>query len=551
MTRTLMFVVICQPGGCVANSIQGERSNAELRRVARALRIAVALVIGCTMSIAVFSAAASAPAQAADDGARAISLYNIHNNENITIVYKRDGRFVPDAVEKLNWFLRDWRQDEPTKMDPRLFDLLWEIHNELGSTRPIHIISGYRSPKTNAMLRRTRGGQARRSQHMIGKAIDVHFPDVSVRKLRYAALIRQVGGVGYYPNSNKPFVHVDTGRVRHWPRMSRTELALLFPNGRTRHVPSDRKPLRGSDHVKAKKSNPDLAQVVARYHTLRNAPPSSWSTATRLAEAPQPARPKLVGRGTAAHDTARRSVQDQPPAVPQRMSRAQLRVASAVPRPRIPRAEPVPRLTGAPKLARDSQQRVAAKMLRHLASLQNDAAAAARIARPPVGGTVAGGASVIPPTAEDARRDAGPMSDAPDGPNWTTTSSYDEDHPEALAYSPFPISPYLTATSSIDDDALVVMRHPDLKKTIAMLSEADAEPMTAFVRGPAIVTQTGMKRFSGAAIHLTIGLKAAVRTQMQRSVAERGNHAPGGVGQTAQLAAQLTEPQSNEALARR
>ncbi|MEL7302574.1 MAG: DUF882 domain-containing protein, partial [Pseudomonadota bacterium] len=188
------------------------------------------------------------PAQAARE--RVISLYNIHTKENITVVFKRGGTYDAKALKRLNWFLRDWRQGSSTKIDPKLFDLLADIHSELGSQRPIHVISAYRSPKTNAMLRKTRGGQARKSRHMRGQAIDVHFPDVPVRQLRYSALVRQVGGVGYYPTSSIPFVHVDTGSVRHWPRMNRTELALLFPKG-SRHVPSDRKPLKATDYLKA------------------------------------------------------------------------------------------------------------------------------------------------------------------------------------------------------------------------------------------------------------------------------------------------------------
>lgn len=92
-----------------------------------------------------------APTDAANE--RAISFYNIHTRENLTIVYKRNGKYIKSALEKLNWFLRDWRANVPTKMDPKLFDLLADIHRELGSERPIHVISGFRSPKTNAMLR--------------------------------------------------------------------------------------------------------------------------------------------------------------------------------------------------------------------------------------------------------------------------------------------------------------------------------------------------------------------------------------------------------------
>lgn len=77
--------------------------------------------------------------------ARTISLHNIHNKETITVLYKQDGRYIPEAMTKINWILRDWRKDEPTTMDPALIDLLWEVHTELGSKEPIHIISGFRS----------------------------------------------------------------------------------------------------------------------------------------------------------------------------------------------------------------------------------------------------------------------------------------------------------------------------------------------------------------------------------------------------------------------
>ena len=88
----------------------------------------------------------------------------------------KNGKRIPDAMEKINWILRDWRKDEPTEMDPDLIDLVWEVHNELGSAEPIHIISAFRSRATNDMLRRTAGGQASESRHILGKAMDVHFP---------------------------------------------------------------------------------------------------------------------------------------------------------------------------------------------------------------------------------------------------------------------------------------------------------------------------------------------------------------------------------------
>lgn len=185
-------------------------------------------------------------AHAAGD-TRSLSFYNIHTKEKLTITYKRDGKFDTDGMKQINHMMRDWRRDEPTDMDPELIDTIWEIYQDVGSEEPIHLVSGYRSSKTNAKLRRRGGGQARKSQHILGKAADLHFPDVPVKKLRNSALVRQVGGVGYYPKSGLPFVHVDTGRVRSWPRVPRQELALLFPDGNTQHIPSDGRPLTKRD----------------------------------------------------------------------------------------------------------------------------------------------------------------------------------------------------------------------------------------------------------------------------------------------------------------
>ncbi len=209
------------------------------------------------------------PAALANGTQRTIAFFNIHTKETLRVVYKRNGRYQTDALKRINWILRDWRRDISTNMDPRVIDLAWEIHKELGSRAPIHVISGYRSPKTNAMLRRTRGGQARRSQHILGKALDMHFPDVPVWRLRYAGLIRERGGVGFYPRSSKPFVHIDTGRVRHWPRMGRYELALLFPSGKTLHVPRGGKPITRDDTVIARQRHTQLASRVAAYHDAR------------------------------------------------------------------------------------------------------------------------------------------------------------------------------------------------------------------------------------------------------------------------------------------
>ena len=121
------------------------------------------------------------------------------------------------------------------------------MHEELGSKEPINIICGYRSAGTNEMLRRTVGGQAKQSQHITGKAIDITFPDVPLKRMRYSALIRERGGVGYYPTSGIPFVHVDTGERPHVAADAALELALLFPNGRSKYIPDDGGPITPRD----------------------------------------------------------------------------------------------------------------------------------------------------------------------------------------------------------------------------------------------------------------------------------------------------------------
>jgi uncharacterized protein YcbK (DUF882 family) len=237
-----------------------------------------------------FALVADAPGSDAD-AQRTLSLYNIHTKETLTAVYKKDGRYVPEEMQRINWLLRDWRRDETTTMDPELIDLLWEIQSELGSKEPIHIISGYRSRTTNEMLRRTVGGQASQSRHILGKAADVHFPDIPLRMLRYSALIREKGGVGYYPTSAIPFVHVDVDRPRAWPRLPRAELALLFPSGRTQHLPEDGDPITPADVREAKVKRVDLVAQLAEFHALRGGPRLPVQTAALAPPLPQLLQP--------------------------------------------------------------------------------------------------------------------------------------------------------------------------------------------------------------------------------------------------------------------
>ncbi len=167
----------------------------------------------------------------AEGETRTISLHHIHTNEDLTVTYKVNGRYDEKALGKIDQLLRDWREDKPTHMDPHLIDLLWEVHREVGAKEPIWIVCGYRSPSTNSTLRKRSSGVAKFSQHMQGKAIDFYIPGVPLDQLRAAGLRAQRGGVGYYPSSGAPFVHLDTAGVRHWPRMPEAQLASVLSKG--------------------------------------------------------------------------------------------------------------------------------------------------------------------------------------------------------------------------------------------------------------------------------------------------------------------------------
>ena len=229
-------------------------------------------------------------------GDRTISFYHIHTQERLTVTYKKAGRFVPEAMKQINWIMRDWRKNQAIEIDPETIDLAWEMHTELGSRDAISIICGYRSHGTNEQLRRTVGGQASQSQHITGKAIDITFPDVPLKRMRYSALIRERGGVGYYPTSGIPFVHVDTARVRSWPRLPRYELALVFPEGRSKHMPADGGPITPADVRVAQSKYRELAVQIAEFHDARRGLKAPTLVAAATSAAPlapaQPAAPQ-------------------------------------------------------------------------------------------------------------------------------------------------------------------------------------------------------------------------------------------------------------------
>lgn len=145
---------------------------------------------------------------------RRLSLYHTHTRESLDISYARDGKYLAPALDRINDFLSDFRTGDVTEVDPELLDVLFDVREALGSTETFEVISAYRSPATNEMLRSNSSGVARNSQHLLGTAIDVRLRGTETSALRDAAIELERGGVGYYPESD--FVHIDTGRVRQW-----------------------------------------------------------------------------------------------------------------------------------------------------------------------------------------------------------------------------------------------------------------------------------------------------------------------------------------------
>jgi uncharacterized protein YcbK (DUF882 family) len=153
-------------------------------------------------------------ARAGTEAARQLAFYNLHTGESLRAVYWEGGRYLEDGLAEIDYVLRDFRTGEVRSIDPKLLDLVHRLRRTMDDDEPVHVISGYRSPATNAMLARRSNGVAKNSYHVKGMAIDLRLPDRRLADLRAAAMALAGGGVGYYPKSN--FVHVDTGPVRAW-----------------------------------------------------------------------------------------------------------------------------------------------------------------------------------------------------------------------------------------------------------------------------------------------------------------------------------------------
>jgi uncharacterized protein YcbK (DUF882 family) len=182
-----------------------------------AFKIAIQLSVMTGMMVPVMATEWTA------DEARVLRLLNLSTKESLSLIYKRDARYIGPALEQLNRFMRDWRSNRITSISPALLDLIWELHRDLGSREPIHVLSGYRTAQTNAMLKRMGRAVATHSQHIEGRAIDLRFPDIPLDRLRNAAIARSAGGVGFYPEGKGGFIHIDTAVPRHWPKLPPVE----------------------------------------------------------------------------------------------------------------------------------------------------------------------------------------------------------------------------------------------------------------------------------------------------------------------------------------
>jgi uncharacterized protein YcbK (DUF882 family) len=174
--------------------------------------------LGMLASGALLAASPTKSAQAAFSrfAYKKLSLEHHHTGESLEVVYYERGQYIKDALSEISHFLRDYHNNQTHFFDPALLDQLHDLKLLLGTQKPFHVVSGYRSPSTNAELRRHTAGVAKHSLHMEGKAVDIRVDGIGVRTIRDAALSLKRGGVGFYPGEN--FVHLDTGDIRTWHR---------------------------------------------------------------------------------------------------------------------------------------------------------------------------------------------------------------------------------------------------------------------------------------------------------------------------------------------
>ncbi len=189
--------------------IQRNNDAAEAYRADRRGFLKHGLILSAALGFWMPSLAVAAPMRA-----REMCFTNVHTGEKFKGTYWHDGKYLPDAFGEIKRVLRDFRTNDKFPIDPRLIDVLFVLQQRMKNFTPFDVFSGYRSPATNARLRRHDGGVARSSLHMQGQAIDVNQSGTRLSSLKKSAISLKAGGVGFYPSSG--FVHVDTGRVRSW-----------------------------------------------------------------------------------------------------------------------------------------------------------------------------------------------------------------------------------------------------------------------------------------------------------------------------------------------
>jgi len=414
---------------------------------------------------------------------RTLSIYNIHTKETITVTFKRDGKYDEAALARLNTFMRDWRANKETKMDPELIDHIWILHKELGSTVPVHLICGYRTATTNETLRKHGGGQAKRSQHILGKAADLTFPDVPVKVLRNSALVWEWGGVGYYPTSGVPFVHVDTGRVRMWPRIPRLELAALFPEGHSKYLPADGKPITRDDYKLA------VAQGLVKQTQI--------AQAVRIKPAPEPedvadADDSIESGPDSASDSATAVVAQNEPAAAPEPERAQPILASYT--PDSPTEHEIAADVHEQGTPPPPQRLFAYASVGGMPSLPSFHAKPAPAPAPL-------------PTYRDAEVVSAPEAD--------------EDHPDELAYVPFDIGGLMTDRSVAYSRTIAPLTHPD-QTALDYLFEDMGQPTALTLRkSSGYRGLAAAQQFSGQAVRsLYADMEPAKSAPMQHAAME-------------------------------
>lgn len=461
---------------------------------------------------------------------RTISFYHIHTQERLTVVYKRNGKYVPEAMKQINYIMRDWRKNLVKEIAPATIDLAWEMHEELGSKEPINIICGYRSAETNEMLRHTVGGQAKQSQHITGKAIDITFPDIPLKKMRYSALIRERGGVGYYPTSGVPFVHVDTANVRMWPRMPRMELALLFPNGRSKYVPTDGRPITPADVKVAQSKFGELATQVAEFFHDRRTPGTSRTMVASVEVAPPKKSLSVVaslglpGRTKPSDGSTRRTINlttEPDPAASQVRPFAPATTLASL-EATSEDVAPAPKLVASPKLIDRSSHftlpskadrgkldaLVAAASSTPLPELIQGPQPAVRPQKALADAALAEtrkSAAPSEPIAQVASLDpaAGTVGDMRPASltDWAQAPAYDEDHPDEMAYRPFPLAPFLTDGPTARDQPLAAMQAPDVAATLDALDNDGSVIPMKLRPGRQLAEAMWCDKFQGKAVH--------------------------------------------------